>query len=92
MYLVSASSDGGLCDKLSHPKTSEGRLPLGTARRDLLRWGNRISEDDLGQAILVFGIRVGDVGLSFLENGLAEGSTIRGGRWGPEPGVHRSPR
>ena len=51
---------------------SKGQLPLGTARRDLLRCGNGIGEDDLGQAILVAGIGVGDVSLGFLEFGLAE--------------------
>jgi len=45
---------------------------LGTTRWALLRRRNGISEDDLGQAILVCGIRVGDVGLGFLEFGLAE--------------------
>ena len=46
--------------------------PLGTARRDLLRRRDGISENHLGQAILVIGIRVGDVGLGFLEFGLAK--------------------
>ena len=40
--------------------------------KGLSRSGNRVREDDLGQAILVFGIGVGDVGLGFLEFGLAE--------------------
>jgi hypothetical protein len=58
--------------KTESSKTSKGRLTLGTARKDLLRCGDGISEDDLGQAILILGIGVGDVGLGFLEFGLAE--------------------
>ena len=51
---------------------SEGELYLGTARRDLLRCGDGIGQNDLGQAILVAGISVGDVGLGFLKFSLAE--------------------
>src|SRR5260370_14383955 len=58
--------------KIEAPEICQGRLPLGTARRDLLWCRDGIGEDDLGQPILVLGIRVGNVGLGFLEGSLAE--------------------
>ncbi len=58
--------------KTESSETSKGRLTLGTARKDPLRCGDGISEHDFGQAILIFGIGVGDVSFGFLEFGLAE--------------------
>src|ERR1700687_2387276 len=58
--------------KSESSESSQGRLPLGTARRALSLCRGGISEDGLGEAILVIAIRVGDVGLGFLESGLAK--------------------
>ncbi len=41
--------------KTESSEISKGQLPLGTARRDLLRERDGLSEGDLGQALLVFG-------------------------------------
>ncbi len=56
MCLASGSSVRKLSDRPSHPKSPNGRLPHCTARRNLFRCRNRIGEDDLRQAILVFAI------------------------------------
>src|SRR5216683_8243493 len=52
------SSVRGLAGKSEASDLSQGRLPLGTARRDLLRCRDGKGEDDLGQAMLVPGARV----------------------------------
>jgi hypothetical protein len=62
----------GVDCKLGSSAPSVNGLPPSNTRKDLLRCGYGKCEDNLGQAILVFGVGVLDVGFGFLEFGLGK--------------------
>ena len=66
------SSGDGLLRKPGHLQTPRVGLPSAPRGGVLFRCGNGIGEDDLGQAVLVSGVGIGEVCFRFLEYGLAK--------------------
>ena|SRR5258708_10822558 len=61
-----------IAEKANSSVNSEGRSPVRNVGRGLLRQLNGIGEDNLGQAILVFRVGIGDVRFCLPQFGLTE--------------------